>query len=47
MKIPLESERIEASAVGSISWLEGEKNWDGINGIFESPTKKPRQIWSR
>src|ERR1700676_3225280 len=42
--IPLQDERIEAYAVGSIGGLEDEEDGDGVDGILEASAKKSRQM---
>lgn len=40
LEIPFEPQRVESCAVCGISRLERKKDWDRIDGVFESPAKK-------
>jgi len=43
-EIPLEAERVESQAVGSIGGLEDEKHGNGIHGVFETSAKKAGEM---
>ena len=44
LKIPLQRQGIETDAISGVCRLEGKKNWNGIDRIFESSAQKSRQM---